>query len=330
MPPPTRVAVLVPVYNEAPSLPELAERLDAARRSAPALAGARVLFVDDGSTDDTRAVLAAVASRHAGFETLRLRRNEGKSLALMAGILSISAETYVTLDGDLQDRPEEIPALLDALKTADMAVGWKRRRRDGWARRAGSAVFNRVVSWVGGLRLRDHNCGLKAFRASVARELCVYGQYHRYIPLLAHFAGFRVAEVPVEHDPRRHGRSKYRLFRWQGFLDLFSLLFIRKYGFSPLYFFGGLGLTLAVPSALLFFYFAVNHALYMAGYRYGFMVTNRPLLVLSFTLILLGVNLFLTGFVCDFVLHHHIQSNLSSVVLSRVERAPAPDPTETA
>lgn len=300
-----RYSVIVPVFNEREALEELACRVERAFSAMGAAEDFELLLVDDGSSDGSRDAIRALAARRPHLRPVFLRKNVGKSRALRAGFLKARGRILVTLDGDLQDAPEDISRLLAKLEEGfDMVSGWRRRRSEGALRVLGSWLFNRAVSSLSGLRLHDFNCGLKAYRSHVVRTLHGYGEYHRFIPLLAHLAGFKVTEVAVRNDPRRYGVSKYPALRYQGFFDLLSILFTYKYGFSPLHFFGGLGVLLTFPSLAVISYLVGRHCLYLLGFGAQYMLLNRPLLTLAFTVCILGINIFLTGFVCDFILHH--------------------------
>ena len=193
---------------------------------------------------------------------VRLRRNFGKAAALAAGFAHARGDVIVTIDGDLQDDPAEIPRLLVKLEEGfDLVSGWKSRRRDPLRRRALSRLFNAVAGWVSGVRLHDINCGLKAYRADVVRGLRLYGELHRFIPVLAHHRGYRIAELPVNHRPREHGRSRYGLERYlRGFLDLLTVSFIGRYRQRPLHLFGGLGLALSAAGTGILLYLTVVKA----------------------------------------------------------------------
>ena len=240
------ISVVVPVRDEERTVERLYDELSAAIR--PLDANWEVVYVDDGSADGTFAALTRLHEEHVNVRVVRLRRNAGKAAALDAGFSEVAGKTVVTIDGDLQDDPAEIPQLLAKLDEGfDLVAGWKSGRRDPLSRRIPSRVFNRVVGRVSGLRLHDMNCGLKVMRVEVARELALYGELHRFIPVLAHQRGFRVGELPVNHRPREHGRSRYGFERYlRGFLDLLTVSFIARYRHRPLHLFGGLGLVLTL------------------------------------------------------------------------------------
>jgi glycosyltransferase involved in cell wall biosynthesis len=282
------ISVVVPVHDEERSVALLHEELSAALD--PLGRPWEVVFVDDGSTDGTFAALTRLHARCDEVRVVRLRRNFGKAAALQAGFEEAQGDVVVTIDGDLQDDPAEIPRLLAKLEEGfDLVSGWKAKRRDPLSRRIPSRIFNRVTGRLSGLRLHDLNCGLKAYRAEVLRGIRLYGELHRFIPVLAHYRGFRVAEVPVNHRPREHGRSRYGMERYvRGFLDLLTVTFMGRYRHRPLHLFGGLGLV----------YLTVLKAL-------GNAIGHRPLLTLGVLLVVVGVQLVSLGLVSELVASHH-------------------------
>ncbi len=292
------ISVVVPVCDEERSVAqlygEIADALGTLARPWEAV------FVDDGSTDGTFAALTHLHDRHDNVRVVRLRRNFGKAAALQAGFEEAQGDVVVTIDGDLQDDPAEIPKLLAKLEEGfDLVSGWKAKRRDPLTRRLPSRVFNWASGAVSGLRLHDLNCGLKAYRAEVVEGLRIYGELHRFIPVLAHYRGFRVAELPVNHRPREHGRSRYGLERYlRGFLDLLTVTFMGRYRHRPLHLFGGVGLLLGAIGTLLLAYLTV---LKLSGEAIG----HRPLLTLGVLLVVVGVQLLSLGLVSELVASHH-------------------------
>src|SRR6185503_13225050 len=238
------------------------------------------------SRDGTHTALVRLHASAPNIRVVRLRRNVGKAAALDAGFREVEGDVVVTIDGDLQDDPAEIPRLLAKLDEGfDLVTGWKARRNDPFVRRALSRVFNTVTGWLSGVRLHDMNCGLKAFRVEVARELDLYGELHRFVPVLAHDLGFRVTELPVNHRPREHGRSRYGMERYvRGFLDLLTVTFMGRYRHRPLHLFGGVGLLLGAVGTIVLMYLTV---LKLAGEAIG----HRPLLTLGVLLVVVGVQL---------------------------------------
>lgn len=241
-----RLSIVIPVLNEAESLPELVSRIREALEGEPY--GWEVLFIDDGSTDDTGAVLERLHAEDARVRAFRFRRNYGKSAALALAFQEARGERVVTMDGDLQDEPREVPRLMAKLDEGwDLVSGWKKVRNDPWTKTMPSKMFNAVTAAMSGLKLHDFNCGLKAYRSEVTQSLEVYGELHRYLPVLAHFGGFRVTELPVQHHARQHGRSKFGAARFiNGFLDLLTVLFVTSSRRSPLHVFGRVALGFMV------------------------------------------------------------------------------------
>ncbi len=292
------ISVVVPLHNEERSIALLHEELQAALD--PLGEEWEAVYVDDGSTDESFSALTRLHAREDNVRVVRLRRNFGKAAALAAGFAQASGELVVTIDGDLQDDPSEIPRLLAKLEEGfDLVSGWKTRRRDPLSRRIPSKLFNWVAGWMSGLRLHDMNCGLKAYRAEVVRSLVLYGELHRFIPVLAHEQGYRVAELPVNHRPREHGRSRYGLERYlRGFLDLLTVSFMGRYRHRPLHLFGGLGLLLGGAGVVILAYLTVVK---LTGHAIG----QRPLLTLGVLLVVVGMQFFTLGLISEMITSHH-------------------------
>ena len=295
---PRSISVVVPVHNEERTVALLFEELQAALE--PLDRPWEVLFVDDGSVDGTFAALTRLHSQHEEVRVVRLRRNFGKAAALQAGFIQSRGEVVVTIDGDLQDDPAEIPRLLAKLEEGfDLVSGWKTRRQDSWRRRWLSKIFNFTASRMSGLHLHDMNCGFKAYRSEVVKGLRLYGELHRFIPVLAHYRGYRIAELPVNHRPRNHGRSRYGVERYlRGFFDLLSVSFLGRYGHRPLHLFGGLGLLLGLSGTGIL--------LYLTGVKIaGEAIGKRPLLILGVLLVVVGIQLFSLGLLSEMIISHH-------------------------
>jgi dolichol-phosphate mannosyltransferase len=292
------ISVVVPVHNEERSVALLYDELRSALQ--PLDLPWEAIFVDDGSSDGTFGALTRLHNAEGNVRVVRLRRNFGKAAALGAGFDQVQGETVVTIDGDLQDDPAEIPRLLAKLDEGfDLVSGWKTRRRDPVSRRLLSKLFNRVTSLFSGVRLHDMNCGLKAYRAEVVHGLRLYGELHRFIPVLAHYRGFRIAELPVNHRPREHGRSRYGVERYlRGFLDLLTVSFIGRYRHRPLHLFGGLGLALGAVGTAVLIYLTVLKAL-------GHAIGQRPLLMLGVLLLVIGMQFFSLGLISEMITSHH-------------------------
>jgi glycosyltransferase involved in cell wall biosynthesis len=305
------ISVVVPVYNEERSVALLLDEL----RSTLEGVGAdwQAVFVDDGSTDGT---FAALTRLHAGADNVRvvrLRRNFGKAAALAAGFAQAQGDVIVTIDGDLQDDPAEIPRLLAKLDEGfDLVSGWKTRRRDPWSRRLFSRIFNGVAGRISGIRLHDMNCGFKAYRAEVVRGLPLYGELHRFIPVLAHYCGYRIAELPVNHRPRAHGRSRYGPERYlRGFLDLLTVAFMGRYRHRPLHLFGGLGLLLGAVGIAVLAYLTVVK---IGGQAIG----QRPLLTLGVLFVVVGLQFFSLGLISEMITSHHEERSRDRADAERV------------
>jgi dolichol-phosphate mannosyltransferase len=292
------ISVVIPIYNEERSIALLYEELQAALD--PLDDEWEAIYVDDGSTDDSFGALTRLHARAGNVRVVRLRRNFGKAAALVAGFAQAHGDIVVTIDGDLQDDPAEIPRLLAKLQEGfDLVTGWKTHRRDPLSRRVPSKVFNWVAGRMSGLRLHDMNCGLKAYRDEVVRGLVLYGELHRFIPVLAHERGYRVAELPVNHRPREHGRSRYGLERYlRGFLDLLTVSFMGRYRHRPLHLFGGLGLVLGMVGFVVLAYLTVVK---LAGHAIG----QRPLLTLGVLLVVVGLQFFSLGLISEMITSHH-------------------------
>lgn len=309
-------SVVIPAFNEVESLGELVSRVAATFHGLNRAGDFEILIIDDGSSDETPQVLRAlVEAGHTYLRWVRLRRNFGKSLALAVGFRHVRGDVVVTMDADLQDNPEDIPVLLAGLdEGGDLANGRREKRQDTTIRRWGSALYNRAVKSATGLDVRDLNCGFKAYRRKLVDALCIYGQYHRFIPVQAHLLGFKVVERPIRNSARKFGSSKFRTLRYEGLFDLLSLLFTSRYGLNPLHFFGALGLVLMVPAALVIGYLIVSQFLFLLGFGTTYQVADRPLLQLSVMALLLGGLVFLTGLACDFVLNLQIRSKLGGII----------------
>jgi dolichol-phosphate mannosyltransferase len=292
------ISIVIPLHNEERSVALLYDELDAALQ--PLHEEWEAVFVDDGSTDGSFAALTRLHSAKENVRVVRLRRNFGKAAALATGFAQARGDTVVTIDADLQDDPDEIPRLLVKLEEGfDLVSGWKQKRRDPLRRRIPSRIFNWVTGRVSGLRLHDLNCGLKAYRAEVVRGLSLYGELHRFIPVLAHYRGYRVAELPVNHRPREHGRSRYGLERYvRGFLDLLTVSFIGRYRHRPLHLFGGLGLVLGFLGTAILIYLTVVKLL-------GHAIGERPLLTLGVLLVVVGLQFFSLGLISEMLTSQH-------------------------
>jgi glycosyltransferase involved in cell wall biosynthesis len=307
------VSILVPVKDEEATVQELASRvtavLDRIGRSF------ELIFVDDGSADGTVKRIREAHAADPRIKLVRLRRNFGKAAALSAGFDQSRGRIIITMDGDLQDDPDEIPRFLETMeeKDLDLVSGWKHQRRDPASKRLPSLLFNWVTRRIAGVDLHDFNCGFKAYRREVLEQIAVYGELHRYIPVLASRRGFTVGEIPVNHHPRRHGVSKYGWDRlYKGLLDLITVLFITRYTRRPLHLFGAFGLIFLTGGLAINLYLAL---LWMGG-EY---LSNRPLLLLGILLMLLGFQTLTTGLLGEMITFKNFRRPDSYSVKEKLE-----------
>ncbi|CDC97365.1 glycosyltransferase family 2 protein [Alistipes sp. CAG:268] len=297
------ISVVVPLYNEEESLPELLAWID--RVAAAHAFTYEAILVDDGSSDGSWAVVERLAAQYPTLRGIRFSRNYGKSAALYCGFAAARGEVVITMDADLQDSPEEIPALRRMIleEGYDLVSGWKKKRHDPIGKRWPSKFFNWTARAATGIRLHDFNCGLKAYRRKVVKSIEVYGEMHRFIPVLARQAGFRrIGEKVVDHHARKYGHSKFGLERMvKGYLDLISVLFMSHFGRSPMYFFGGLGTVMFLLGGATTVWIIAEklwkqaHALPLRP------VADQPLFYLAILAVILGVQLFLAGFIGELI-----------------------------
>ncbi|MBU1880720.1 glycosyltransferase family 2 protein [bacterium] len=283
------VSAVIPLFNEEPSLHELFTRLEA---NLSKMGNWEIIFIDDGSSDRSLEVLRTLHDREARVRIISFRKNYGKSAALHAGFKAARGQYVITLDADLQDDPAEFQSLIRKLEEGyDLVSGWKKKRKDPIEKKLPSKLFNSVVGLLTGIRLHDFNCGLKAYRREVIAEVPVYGEMHRFIPALVHWAGFRVTELPVQHHPRKHGRSKYGAKRYlSGFLDLLSVIFLVRFAKKPMHLFGLGGMLFTFAGLLILGYLTW-------GWMQGVWIGDRPLFFLGILLMVFGVQSFSLGLI---------------------------------
>ncbi|KPJ61942.1 MAG: glycosyl transferase family 2 [Deltaproteobacteria bacterium DG_8] len=289
-----KLSVVIPLYNEEKSLEELYNRIILSLQ--PLSESFELIFVDDGSTDNSFSVLRELYKRDNQVKAIRFRRNFGKAAALSVGFKEAQGEIIVTLDADLQDLPEEIPALIKKMDEGyDLVSGWKFKRKDPFFKKIASRLFNSVTSFYTGVKIHDFNCGLKCYRREVIEEIELYGELHRYIPAIANWKGFKVGEEKVNHQPRVHGKSKFGSERYlRGLFDLLTVIMLTKYPQKPLHFFGLLGTILSIAGL------AIN--IYMVALRLsGKWISNRPLLLLGILLLILGVQFIFFGLMGELI-----------------------------
>lgn len=302
------ISVVIPLLNEAESLPELSRQLESVLER---IANGRyeVIFIDDGSTDDSYRVIQDIHARNGRFKAIRFRTNHGKSAALAVGFKESTGDIVITMDADLQDDPNEIPALIAKLDEGyDLVSGWKRKRHDPWHKTIPSKLFNTVTSSMSGIRLHDFNCGLKGYRKEVVQSVQVYGEMHRYIPALAHWEGFRVTEIPVLHRARQFGSSKFGISRFlKGYLDLLTVMFTTRYIRRPLHFFGTVGSLIAMIGLITDLYLVVEWFLGRTA------LSNRPLALFGVAMIIVGVQLISIGLIGELIVKNNLESQRFSI-----------------
>jgi len=294
--PPEKISVVIPAYNEEKSIPELYYELSTVLETLEK--PYEIIFVDDGSTDSTFNLLEDIHDRDKKVKVVRFRRNFGKSNALSQGFRHAEGDIIITMDADLQDDPQEIPKFLEELKKGEheLVVGWKFNRKDPLTKRIPSKIFNSLVRRFTGIKIHDSNCCFKAYKKEVVRDINLYGELHRYIPTLAHWKGYRVVEIKVNHRPRLHGKSKYGFLRLvNGMLDLITVKFLTTYATIPLHFFGTIG--------MLFTFFGTITGAYLLFVKYflGQLIGGRPLLFAGILMIIVGIQFFSIGLIGDMI-----------------------------
>lgn len=289
-----KISVVIPCYNEQESLPELFEKLEAALGEMKC--DYEYIFIDDGSTDRTVAVLRTLREKSPRVNIVSFRRNQGKSAALNVGFHAAEGDYVVTIDADLQDDPAEIPALMRKIEAgADLVSGWKANRQDPLSKTLPSRIFNRVTRMATGLKLHDFNCGLKMYRRDVTESIHVYGELHRFIPALAAWEGFRVDEVPVKHYKRKYGHSKYGARRFlNGFFDLMTTMFVTRRALNPLHFFGRIAVVLFVLGI-------APQLVFMVEWMMGKGLHVRPIMLLGFVLVIVAIQILSIGLLAELI-----------------------------
>lgn len=305
------LSIIVPLYNEEESLGELMGWIR--RVLDPQGIIYEVIFVDDGSSDTSWKVVQDLKKNNPEARGIRFRRNYGKSAALYCGFEMAQGDVVVTMDADLQDSPEEVPELMRMIREEgyDLVSGWKKKRYDPIGKTLPSKLFNRTVRLVSGIKLHDFNCGLKAYRNQVVKNIEVYGEMHRYIPLIAKQAGFgHIGEKVVQHQERKYGVSKFGIERTiKGFLDLMSVTFISKFGKRPMHLFGTLGTLMFVVGFFSALYLGVKKLWYVAHNVMAPLVTDSPYFYIALTCMIIGTQLFLAGFLAELVSRNSSERN---------------------
>ena len=298
------ISIIVPLLNEKESLPELVAWI---RRVVEKEGWTyEIIMIDDGSTDGSWDTIKELSASDSSIHGIRFRRNYGKSAALFHGFKAAEGRVVFTMDADLQDSPEEIPEMYRLITEEgwDIVSGWKQHRKDNaLTKNLPSKLYNATARWITGIRLHDMNCGLKAYRNEVVKNVEVYGEMHRYIPYLAKNAGFtRITEKPVHHQKRKYGKSKFGIERFvNGFLDLLSLWFLSTFGKKPMHFFGFTGILMFLAGFIIAVCLIAAKLIHQAGGMHFRPVTDQPLFYIALLAVLLGAMLFLTGFICEMI-----------------------------
>lgn len=305
------ISVVIPLFNEEESLPELFSWIDKVMKENHY--NYEVIMVDDGSLDNSWKVIEELHQKHSQIKGIKFTRNYGKSAALNTGFKVTSGEVVITMDADLQDSPDEIPELYKMIqeKNFDLVSGWKKKRYDPITKTIPTKLYNATTRLFSGIKLHDFNCGLKAYKGKVVHNIEVYGEMHRYIPVIAKWAGFtKIAEKIVEHRPRKYGVTKFGLERFIfGLLDLLSITFVSRFKKRPMHFFGSLGIISFLLGFLSATWLIIEQFFNLFPEEYKSLVTERPLFYLSLVAIIIGSQLFLTGFIAELITTTSHRSN---------------------
>jgi glycosyltransferase involved in cell wall biosynthesis len=303
------ISIVIPLLNEADSLVELTDRIY--EQLKPTNKQFEIVYIDDGSTDGSFEVLNRLKKTHPEIHIIQFKRNFGKSAALSEGFKVASGAIVITMDADLQDDPEEIPRLVNEIESGyDLVSGWKKKRNDPITKTIPSKFFNIATRRLTGIQIHDFNCGLKAYRRDVIKAIPVYGELHRYLPVLAHWLGFRVGELVVKHHARQYGYSKFGVRRFfNGFFDLLTVLFITRFRQKPLHLFGFMGLGSSMLGLLILLYLSI---LWFDGQGIG----QRPLFFLGVLLIIVGVQFFSIGLIGEMLINTR-DNNISYTIKSK-------------
>ena len=298
------ISIVVPLYNEEESLPHLIEWIERVMRENNF--SYEVLLIDDGSKDNSWAVIEQLSEKNPNVKGVKFRRNYGKSAALNVGFERVEGDVIITMDADLQDSPDEIPELYRMIKTEgyDLVSGWKKKRYDSkLMKNLPSKLYNATTRWLSGIKLHDFNCGLKAYRKAVVKSIEVYGEMHRYIPIIAKWAGFsKIGEKVVQHRKREFGESKFGMNRFvNGYLDLMSIMFVSKFGKKPMHFFGLLGSVMFLLGIISALVLGVQKLIAVYNNEAMRLITDSPYFYLALVTMIIGCQLFLTGFIAEMI-----------------------------
>ena len=305
------LSVVVPVFNEEESLPELTAWIE--KVCSDSKTSFEIIFIDDGSNDSSWKIIEDLGREKSFVRGLRFRRNYGKAAALHTGFHEASGDVVITMDSDLQDSPDEIPELVRMIREDgyDLVSGWKKKRYDPFIKRITSKFYNRTARWSSGIKLHDFNCGLKAYKNEVVKSIEVFGEMHRYIPMLAKEAGFqKIGEKIVEHRSRKYGVTKYGFDRFvKGYLDLLTIGFITRFGKSPMHLFGSLGTLMFIIGFVMAGFLGGRKLWYVSNNLRAPLVTDSPYFYIALTVMVLGTLLFLTGFLGELINRNSSERN---------------------
>ncbi|NLJ43312.1 MAG: glycosyltransferase family 2 protein [Bacteroidales bacterium] len=305
------LSVVIPVYNEEESIAELAGWIE--RTCTGNKIDYEIIFIDDGSSDSSWKVISDLSVQNKAVRGIKFRRNYGKAAALHSGFMEAKGEVVITMDSDLQDSPDEIPGLMKMIRDDgyDLVSGWKKKRYDPFVKRFTSKFYNGTARLSSGIKLHDFNCGLKAYSNEVVKSIEVYGEMHRYIPILAKKAGFgKIGEKVVQHSPRKYGASKYGFDRFiKGYLDLLTIGFITRFGKSPMHLFGSLGTLMFLIGFIMALYLGIRKLVFVSNNMKAPLVTDSPYFYIALTAMVIGTMLFLTGFLGELVNRNSSERN---------------------
>jgi glycosyltransferase involved in cell wall biosynthesis len=305
------LSLVIPVYNEEESIQELTEWIE--KVCTNDRLSYEIIFIDDGSTDSSWEKIISMAGRNHFVKGCRFRRNYGKAAALHTGFSEATGDVVITMDSDLQDIPDEIPELYKMIMNGgyDLVSGWKKKRHDPFVKRITSKFYNGTARWSSGIRLHDFNCGLKAYRLEVVKSIEIFGEMHRYIPMLAKEAGFRkIGEKIIEHRARKYGVTKYGLDRFmKGYLDLLTIGFITRFGKNPMHLFGSMGTLMFLIGLIMAGYLGIRKLVFVSNHLRAPLVTNSPFFFIALTVMIIGSLLFLTGFLGELINRNSSERN---------------------
>jgi len=312
------LSIIIPVLNEAESIPRLYSKLKGVLDNLNL--GYEILFIDDGSTDNSSIILEELYNKDEHAKVIQFRKNFGKATALSVGFKHAKGDIVITMDGDLQDDPEEIPTFIDKINEGyDLIVGWKFQRKDPITKTLPSKIFNKLTASLTRVKIHDFNCGFKAYRKEVTKNIEVYGELHRYIPALAYWKGYHIGEIKVKHHARKHGKSKYGSSRLvKGFLDLLTVKFLMSFTKKPLHLFGTIGLLFLSVGFMIDLYLMILHILFLLGGPVEYEIRDRPLLLLGILLMVSGVQLISIGLIGEMIASKNQKDDEETIIKEKL------------